>query len=116
MPRRNQKVYLEDIINACKELQQLKIDADNISHFLSKNYFYRTAERCFQIIGEALYHLHNLDKTILITEKAKIIRLRHMLTHDYDIIDYSRLWLYMEQYLPTLYEEVKQLLKESKEE
>ena len=42
MPRRNQKVYLEDIINACKELQQLKIDADNISHFLSKNYSLKT--------------------------------------------------------------------------
>ncbi len=35
-----------------------------------------------------------------------------MLTHDYDIIDYSRLWLYMEQYLPTLYEEAQQLVQQ----
>ena len=112
MPRREQKVFLEDILKACKELQQLKIDAGDIKNFLSNNYFYRTAERCFQIAGEALYQLNNLNRSINITEKTKIIRLRHLLTHDYDIIDDARLWLYIESYVPALISEIEKLLEE----
>ncbi len=92
MPKRDKKVYLEDILNSCKELQQLRVDAGSISSFLSKNYFYRTAERCFQIIGEALYHLNNLDKTIPITEKTKIIRLKHMIMIQLIILDCGFIW------------------------
>jgi uncharacterized protein with HEPN domain len=112
MPRRDKKVYLEDIIKHCEELQRLRVDATNSVTFLSNNYYYRTAERCFQIIGEALYHLNNIDRNIAINEKTKIIALRHLITHDYDSIDYSRLWLYIETFLPNLLFETEQLLKE----
>lgn len=91
MPRRDKKVYLEDIVKHCKELQQLRADAASSKNFLSNNYYFRTAERCFQIIGEALYHLNNYDRNIAISEKAKIISLRHLITHDYDAIDHRRL-------------------------
>ena len=112
MPRRDKKVYLEDIVKHCYELQQLKKDAQTPDNFLSNNYFFRTAERCFQIIGEAVHHLNNQNPKIPITEKTKIIALRHIITHDYDAIDHLRLWLYIEKYLPVLLLEAEQLLRE----
>lgn len=98
MPKREIKIYLEDIITTGKEVLQLHKDAGNITTFLSKNYYYRTAERCFQIIGEALYQANKLNPNLIITGKTQIIGLRHILSHDYDLVDNARLWLYMEKF------------------
>lgn len=111
MPRREIKIYFEDIINTGNELIQLHLDAENINSFLSKNYYFRTAERCFQIIGEALYQVNKLNPQISITGKIQIINLRHILSHDYDLVDNARLWLYIEKYLPTLIIEIENYLK-----
>lgn len=112
MPKREIKVYLEDIIATGKEVQLLHKDVETITTFLSKNYYYRTAERCFQIIGEALYQANKLNPTLNITNKSQIIGLRHILSHDYEIIDNARLWIYMEKYLSTLISEAEHLLTE----
>ncbi|MFT4152533.1 DUF86 domain-containing protein [Parafilimonas sp.] len=112
MPRRDLKVYYEDILKAGDEIIQLRKDAVNINNFLGKNYFYRTAERCFQIIGEAIFQIDKINPQLNITGKRQIIGLRHMLTHDYDLIDYSRLWLYSEEVLPLLLSEIETLLED----
>ncbi len=110
MPRRDKLVYLNDIVRCCDELAQLKKDAVDFTNFASSNYFVRTAERCFQITGEALYHINNLDRSIPVNHKQQIIKLRHLLTHDYDITEPDRLWLYINEFIPSLKAEVLQLL------
>ena len=112
MPKRDIKVYLEDIITTGNEITELKKDAVNITNFLSKNYYYRTAERCFQIIGEALYQITKINPQIEVSGKTQIINLRHILSHDYDLVDNARLWLYAEKYLPQLIVEVQNILIE----
>lgn len=111
MPRRDKTVYLNDIVGCCDELRQLYIDANNFNQFASNNYFVRTAERCLQIIGEALYHINNYDRNIPINHKHQIIKLRHLLTHDYDIIESDRLWLYIQDFVPELRTEVTEMLQ-----
>ena len=112
MPKRDIKVYFEDILTTGNEIIQLRKDAINIDNFLSNNYFYRTAERCFQIIGEALFQIEKINPQIQIKNKQQIIKLRHILSHDYDLIDYARLWLYAEKFLPPLLDEIKFQLNE----
>lgn len=44
-------------------------------------------ERRLPIIGEALWKASKLNKKILVTDQNKIIGLRPILVHDYDLID-----------------------------
>ena len=111
MPRREQITYLADIVACCEELEQLLVDTATYSVFISSNYFIRTAERCFQIIGEPLYHIDRYDGDIAITDKSKIMRLRHLITHDYDLINSERLWEYLLKHVTPLKAEVIALLE-----
>jgi uncharacterized protein with HEPN domain len=112
MQKRDKKVYLKDIIDAGTELLQLEKDAVDAQSFLSNNYYYRTAERLFQIIGESIYKLNNLDRKIPISDKEQIMGLRHLIVHDYDRVDYSRLWLFIKMYLRPLIEEIRLILEQ----
>ena len=73
MPKRDKIVYLNDMLSCCEELQQLYVDAGDFKNFSANNYFVRTAERCFQILGEALHHVDNYDPNIAINSKQQII-------------------------------------------
>lgn len=115
MPRRSKDVYLMDIIRGCDELLQLYADAGSYEQFSATNYFVRTAERCLQIVGEALYHINNYDRAIAITDKERIIKLRHLLTHDYDLIESDRLWLYIRDFIPLLKAEVVAVVESTNE-
>lgn len=110
MRKQDKKVYLKDIIDAGNELTQLEKDAIEIKTFLSNNYYFRTAERLFQIIGEALYKLNCLHPTLPISNKDQIIGLRHLIVHEYNRVDPGRLWLFIKVYLSPLIEEATSIL------
>lgn len=62
-------------------------------------------EREFEIIGEALFRLSNLEEEILaskIPEYRKIIDFRNIIAHGYDIIDEAALWDFAENRVPEL--------------
>jgi uncharacterized protein with HEPN domain len=63
------------------------------------------------IIGEALWKIDKLDKDIIITDKRKIIGLRHILTHEYDLVSPEIIWKILENNLATLKKEVLEILK-----
>jgi len=111
MPKRDKRVYLKEILDAGQELLKLQKDAEDVTQFLSNNYYYRTAERLFQIIGEAIYKLNQLDRRLPLSDKEQIMNLRHLIVHDYDRVDYGRLWLFIQVYLAPLLEEINLLLE-----
>jgi uncharacterized protein with HEPN domain len=47
-------------------------------------------ERLFEVLGEALYRLRNLDEDAFqqITDGHRIIGTRNLLAHGYDIVDH----------------------------
>ncbi|MEO8614351.1 MAG: HepT-like ribonuclease domain-containing protein [Luteolibacter sp.] len=51
-------------------------------------------EREFEILGEALYRIHNLapDSFEQIPSGHRIIGMRNILAHGYDRVDYEVLW------------------------
>ena len=112
MPKRDKLVYLKDVVSVCDELQVLYNDAGEYNGFISNNYMVRAAERCLQIVGEALYHINNYDRTIAISYKQQIIGLRHMITHDYDMISTDRMWLYIRDFVPLLKSETLQIIEQ----
>lgn len=68
-------------------------------------------ERRLAIIGEALWKIDSLDKQAGITDKKRIIKLRHILTHDYDLVSAEIIWKIIENNLPLLKEEVNKILQ-----
>ncbi|MGN6248058.1 MAG: HepT-like ribonuclease domain-containing protein [Ginsengibacter sp.] len=67
-------------------------------------------ERRLSIIGEALSKASKLNKDIQVSHQKKIIALRHIIVHDYDIVDSNAIWAIVKVYLPILKEEIKKYL------
>lgn len=66
--------------------------------------------RRLAIIGEALFKADKMEEGLAISDKRKIIGLRHILVHDYDLIDDSTIWLIVKNSLPLLKLELKQIM------
>ena len=67
----------------------------------------------FVVIGEALSRLRAQDEptTQRITENSRIIGFRNQIIHGYGTIDDEITWRIIEQKLPVLLDELKQLLE-----
>jgi uncharacterized protein with HEPN domain len=70
-------------------------------------------ERKFLVIGEAMTKLKKEHPEILgkITDYEKIIGFRNVLVHGYDIIDDATVWSAIKDSLPTLQNEIEEILK-----
>ena len=68
-------------------------------------------ERRLAIIGEALWKASKIDKSINFSYQKSIISLRHIIVHEYDMIDKGTLWRIIKNDLPILQSEVEQILK-----
>ena len=67
-------------------------------------------ERQFEIIGEALYRLEKVDEETLarkIPEYRKIIGLRNIIAHGYDIVDDAALWDFVQNRIPELRQQIE---------
>ncbi|OSZ78816.1 hypothetical protein CAP35_11365 [Chitinophagaceae bacterium IBVUCB1] len=87
-------------LDGVTDLQHYKKDAKTID----------AVERRLAIIGEALWKADKINNTLPITNKIKIIGLRHILVHDYDLIDDEAIWTICKKYLPVLKTEVMDIL------
>ena len=69
-------------------------------------------EREFEILGEALGRLLRDDPEIepVITHARRIIGLRNLLAHGYDVVDHRVLWSVVQFPMPLLKTEVAKLL------
>ena len=72
---------------------------------------YDAVERRLAIIGEALWKIDKINPDNNITDKRKIIGLRHILTHDYDLVSPDLIWKILSNNLSLLKKKVEEILK-----
>lgn len=65
-------------------------------------------ERRLAIIGEAVFKAEKIEPEIKLSHKKKIIALRHILVHEYDLISNSTIWQILKYNLPILKKEISQ--------
>ena len=102
--------YLQDIIDSIKAIESYMKDVKSFSDY-SKNFMLIDAiERRLAVIGEALWKGSRLNNNIEVTDQKKIIGLRHVLVHDYDLIDDASIWKIVQSNLKILQEETQKYL------
>ena len=102
---------LIDILQAIEEIQDFVCGMD-FKAYQNKPVTKRAVERDFEIIGKALNRIKHIDSELLerISEHHRIIGFRNILIHGYDIVDETIVWQAVTKHLPTLVEEVKDIL------
>jgi uncharacterized protein with HEPN domain len=103
--------YFEDIVFSIERIELHIKSISTFNDFKNAYTVYDAVERRLAIIGEALWRIDKLDKDLNITDKRKIIGLRHILTHDYDLVSPEIIWKIIENNLATLKEEVIEIIK-----
>ncbi len=84
--------YLEDILDSIEIIKSYMKEVRTFSEYGSNLMLIDAVERRLAIIGEALWKLTKTEKDIKVTDQKKIIGLRHILVHDYDLIDDGSIW------------------------
>ena len=102
---------LIDILQAAEEIQIFTHGMD-FETYQNSPVTQRAVERDFEIIGEALNRIRQIDTELIekVSEYHRIIGFRNILIHGYDIIDEMIVWKAVENHLPTLVKEVKEIL------
>jgi uncharacterized protein with HEPN domain len=104
--------YLEDIRFALSRIDYHLRNIHSFTEFQNDWTVYDAVERRLAIIGEAVWQIDKLDPNFILTSKKKIIGLRHILTHDYDLISPPIIWKIIEQNLEVLKNEIGKYLDE----
>ena len=112
----NDKKY--DIEACLKDIEQSIIE---IYEFLptKKDFFEfqkdlktrKAVERNIEIIGEAMVRILKTDPDFPIGDSRKIVDTRNRIIHGYDSVSDDIIWLIVNRHLPTLEQQVKDLLK-----
>ncbi|MBS1512942.1 MAG: DUF86 domain-containing protein [Bacteroidetes bacterium] len=91
------KAYYEDIEFSIERIEQHLAGITSFAAFKAAITVYDAVERRLAIIGEALWKIDKLEKSAPITDKQKIIGLRHILIHDYDLVSPEIIWMILEK-------------------
>ena len=104
---------LEDIRDAAAFIGEA-VRGKTLQQYRSERLLRQAIERNFEIIGEAINRLAQLDPgtAARITKQRQIIDFRNVLIHGYDLIDHRIVWSTIEEEVPVLLEEVDALLRE----
>ena len=105
------KVWLEDIRMAIEEINDFirGMDEYNFENDLKTR---KAVERNITIIGEAMDRILKSSPGIAITDCRKIVNTRNRIMHGYESVSLNSVWLIIQNSLPVLYKEVKELLAE----
>ncbi|MDQ3681790.1 MAG: DUF86 domain-containing protein [Bacteroidota bacterium] len=103
--------YLEDIRLSIGDIESYMKGIESSKELENNQLLFDAVCRRFGIIGEALYQADKIESKLHITDKNKIIGLRHIIVHDYDIVRASDIWLIIKNQLPGLKSEIKAILK-----
>ncbi|MDE3182346.1 MAG: DUF86 domain-containing protein [Bacteroidota bacterium] len=104
------KAFLSDIISSIEIIDKHLIGVKTLKEYESNFLITDGDERRLAIIGEALSKATKLNSDIRVSHQKKIIALRHIIVHDYDIVDSSAIWAIVKVYLPVLKTEIKKYL------
>ena len=105
------KTYYEDIFFSILRIELHISEIKTFNQFKNAFTVYDAVERRLAIIGEALWKIDKINPDNNITDKRKIIELRHILTHDYDLVSPDIIWKILSNNLSQLKKEVEEILK-----
>ncbi len=105
------KKYVDDILFSIFTIEKYVENIPSLSEYELDQKTIDSVERRLAIIGEALFKADKINELLNITDKRKIIGLRHILVHDYDLIDDSTIWLIVQKNLPVLKQELIRLME-----
>jgi len=105
------KKILEDIRSASAEILEFT-SGITFDDYENNRMLQSAVERQFEIIGEAVKRLSAADPDTVskIENFERIISFRNILIHGYDIVENTVVWDIIQQDLPTLHNQVKNLL------
>jgi uncharacterized protein with HEPN domain len=104
------KKYLYDILEAITSIELYLGEKRDFTVYANSKMLRRAIEREFEIIGEAMKNLAQLDAAIPISSKEQIISMRNRVIHGYDKIDDGIIWGTIVRHLPVLKNEINGLL------
>lgn len=103
--------YIGDILDSIERINSHLAGTESFSEYESNFMLIDAIERRLAIIGEGLWKLTKLNKDIQVTDQKKIFGLRHILVHDYDLIDDATIWKIIHSNLSKLKEEISKYLE-----
>ncbi len=104
--------FLSDILTSIKLIEEYLINIKSREDYQNNLTVTDAVARRLSIIGEALSKATKLNSTINVSHQKKIIALRHIIVHDYDMVDDNTIWAIIKNYLPLLRTEIEKLLIE----
>ncbi len=108
MPGHDLQKYIFDVMEAINNLESFtsKITLEQLEQIEFK----WAVERGISIIGEALYKANKIEKKLPVSNLKNIINMRHIVIHDYDMIEAERLYITIRKHIPILKEEIAKIL------
>lgn len=105
------KKNLIDILQAADEIGAF-VHGMDFKAYQNSLVTQRAVERDFEIIGEALNRIRKIDEELLekISEYYRIIGFKNILIHGYDVVDEIIVWKAVENHLPLLIKEIREIL------
>ena len=104
------KKYLYDMLESIKSIDSYLSGKRIFEEYLKNKMLRRAIEREFEIIGEAMTKLNQIDPDIPISSKKQIISMRNRVIHGYDKIDNEIVWGTIIRHLPVLQSEIEDLM------
>jgi uncharacterized protein with HEPN domain len=101
--------YLFDVMEAVRNLESFTsgLTLKDIEKIEMK----WAIERGISIIGEAKYKAEKLEKNLKVSNLKNIISMRHIVVHNYDMIESELLYIIIKKYLPILKNEIQKYLE-----
>jgi uncharacterized protein with HEPN domain len=112
MPKRNNILLLEDILEAIQDVESFTFGI-TYDEFAADKKTFNAVIRSFTIIGEAANRISvDVTNTYNEIEWHKVISFRNRLVHEYFGIDYEMVWEVIKNYLSKLEQYIIQILNE----
>jgi uncharacterized protein with HEPN domain len=101
--------FLFDIQESIDSIEKFLGEKRDFNVYKANKMLRRAIEREFEIIGEAMNRIDQLDSTLMISGKKQIISMRNRVIHGYDRIDDEIIWGTIVRHLPILKIEIENL-------
>jgi uncharacterized protein with HEPN domain len=110
--KRDPKVYIEDAIRACRNIQQFTYELGK-DRFISDLKTQSAVERQFEVLGEALNRIKIIDRKILdnIDDWKEIIGFRNIIAHGYDVVEHELVWETIVNDIPVLIRQLEDVFE-----